>query len=68
MQCYSAVINFQAKERGLSTGIRRVAGKGDRLLVIGIGGPTGWVDWKVWKRSPNKNLPENPKDDMGTVS
>ena len=60
-------IIFQAKSEGLSTGHKRVAGKGDRLLVIGIGGPNGWVDWQVWKRAPNKNLPENPKDDMGNI-
>ena len=54
----------KAKSRGLSTGIKRVAGKGDRLLVVGCGGPNGWVDFEVSKRCPNKNMPENPKDDM----
>ena len=60
------LFSIQAQQQGLSTGIKRVSGKGDRLLVIGCGGASGWIDWKVWKRSKaNKNLPHNPKDDMG---
>ena len=63
---YIMYFQFQAQQQGLSTGIKRVSGKGDRLLVIGCGGASGWIDWKVWKRSKaNKNLPHNPKDDMG---
>ena len=57
-------IFFQAKSKGLSTGIKRVSGKGDRLLVVGCGGPSGWIDFEVMKREPNKNMPDNPKDDM----
>ena len=59
-------IYFKAKEKGLSLGIKRVSGKGDRLLVIGCGSAKGWDSWKVMKRSKaNKKLPNNPKDDMG---
>ena len=50
----------------MSLGLKRVSGKGDRILVVGCGGPSGWVNWRVMKRSKaNKNLPNNPKDDMG---
>ena len=37
------------------------------MLVVGCGGPTGWVDFEVSKRAPNKDMPENPKDDMSNM-
>ena len=41
---------FQAKQRGLSAGVRREAGRGQRVMVMGIGGEEGWIHLKVIKR------------------
>ena len=48
-------------------GIKRRSGKGERCIVIGIGGPDGWVEdgWEVYKRSKNTGNSMEYKDDMG---
>ena len=58
---------FQAQDRGLSLGIKRRSGKGERCIVVGIGGPDGWVEdgWEVYKRSKNTGNSMEYKDDMG---
>ena len=48
-------------------GIKRRSGKGERCIVVGIGGPDGWVEdgWEVYKRSKNTGNSMEYKDDMG---
>ena len=42
-----------AEERGLTTGVKRPAGKGQRLIMMAMGGINGFVkpSVKLWKRS-----------------
>ena len=56
---------LQAQERDLSLGIKRKSGKGERCIVIGIGGPNGFVDYEVIKRSRRTGNKMEYKDDMG---
>ena len=47
---------LQAKERDLSTGLKREAGRGDRVIVVGVGGEDGFVHTQVFERKrPKKN-------------
>ena len=45
-----------ANEKGLSTGIKIPAGKGKRLIIIGMGSIDGWLEGSLgcWKRSTKK--------------
>ena len=67
-------IFLQAKEQNLTTGLKRTTGKGDRVIVVGIGGEDGFVDSKVYLRNRPKTkgkkekVPQNPKDDMSMHS
>ena len=45
---------FKAKKRKLSPGLKRVSGKGERLILIGVGGKDGWLKWDVIMRSVRK--------------
>ena len=45
------IILFQAKDKGLTPGLRRVSGKGERLILIGVGGKDGWLKYDVIMRS-----------------
>ena len=47
-----------AADRGLSTGIPIKAGKGSRLIIIGMGGKDGWVEGsqEIWKRTAKKGV------------
>ena len=56
---------LQAQERDLSLGIKRKSGKGERCIVVGIGGPDGFVDYEVIKRSRRTGNKMEYKDDMG---
>ena len=60
-------LKLQATEQGLSTGIKRRSGKGERVIVVGGGGPDGWVHSEVIKRGKTKKNSMNYKDDMSTV-
>ena len=63
---YLCMIKFlQAQERDLSLGVKRKSGKGERCIVIGIGGPEGWIDWDVLMRSRKTGNSMEYKDDMG---
>ena len=63
-------LNFilvQAESRGLSTGIKIPAGKGKRLIIVGMGSSEGWLDGSVecWKRSAKKGpLPADYHNDF----
>ena len=41
---------FKAKKRNLTTGLRRPSGKGERVLILGIGGHDGFENYRVIKR------------------
>ena len=53
-----------AVSRGLTTGIPRVAGKGLRLIMVGMGSQEGWLEGSVqlWKRSPKEQGEVLPED------
>ena len=42
--------DIQCKDQNKSTGLPRPTGKGERLLLIGCGGPDGWLYYEVIKR------------------
>ena len=57
-----------AAAKGLSTGIPRRSGKGIRLIVVGMGSSTGFVQksvevWK-WKKSDGKPVPDDYHEDI----
>ena len=53
-----------AASRGLTTGIPRNAGKGLRLIMVGMGSHEGFLDGSVqlWKRSPKEQGEVIPED------
>ena len=55
---------IQASDRDLSTGLKRKSGKGERCIVWGIGGSSGWLDWEVIMRGKAAGNSMNYKDDM----
>ena len=40
----------EANQLGLSTGVKRESGRGQRVMVLGIGGEEGWIHYEVIKR------------------
>ena len=51
----------QAKDQGYTPGFKRTPGKGERLILIGVGGMDGWLKKDIIKR---KKGHLNTKDDM----
>ena len=45
---------MKARELGLTTGSKRMAGKGERILLVGAGGAEGWEECEVIKMSKQK--------------
>ena len=43
--------SLKAQERNLSTGLKRLSGKGERIIILGCGGRKGWVYYEVYKRT-----------------
>ena len=58
---------IQASDRDLSTGLKRKSGKGERCIVWGIGGSSGWLDWEVIMRGKTAGNSMNYKDDMSMI-
>ena len=42
---------IQAEEQNLSLGLKRMSGKGERIIILGCGGRDGWVYYEVYKRT-----------------
>ena len=40
----------EANQLGLSTGVKRESGRGQRVMVLGLGGEEGWIHYEVIKR------------------
>ena len=49
---YACLTNelLQAKQHGLSAGVKREAGRGERVMILGMGGEEGWIHLQVIKR------------------
>ena len=45
---------MKARDLGLTTGSKRMAGKGERILLVGAGGAEGWEECEVIKMSKQK--------------
>ena len=54
----------QAKDQNLTTGLTRLSGKGERLILIGAGGSDGWANYEIIQRSKNKQSNMDYHQDM----